>query len=218
MRKLLRMIQKYRNRLKEIIEMSFRTLEMKLANGGIISKNEASFQLELGYILKVFGQLYEFHPKEKFNLEMESYIKLKSTSIKSNGKNTRVDILLTFGTENEFATEAIELKFFKKKNHREPNNRYDIFKDISNLEAYKENGIDLNYLFLSTDHSHYVNQSEYSVNTKDFDIRKGSKYKSGQVLKYRTAKPYGPLITLKGNYEFDWSEPTNNIYFSKIEI
>jgi hypothetical protein len=34
------MIEKYRNRLKEIIEMSFRTLEMKLANGGIISKNE----------------------------------------------------------------------------------------------------------------------------------------------------------------------------------
>mgnify|MGYP006136858613 CR=1 FL=1 len=27
------MIEKYRNRLKEIIEMSFRTLELKLANG-----------------------------------------------------------------------------------------------------------------------------------------------------------------------------------------
>ncbi|WP_348743869.1 hypothetical protein [Tenacibaculum sp. 190524A05c] len=198
--------------------MSFRTLEMKLANGGIISKNEASFQLELGYILKVFGQLYEFHPNEKFNLEMENYIKLKSTSIKSNSKNARVDILVTFGTENEFAIGAIELKYFKKKNHREPNNRYDIFKDISNLEAYKENGIDLNYLFISTDHNHYVNQSEYSEDTKDFDIRKGSKYKSGQVLEYRTAKPYGPPIALKGNYEFNWSEPTENIYFTTIEI
>lgn len=212
------MIEKYRSRLREIIEMSFRTLEMKLANGGIISKNEASFQLELGYILKVFGQLYEFHPNEKFNLEMENYVKLKSHSIKSKSKNARVDILLTFGTENEFATGAIELKFFKKKNHREPNNRYDVFKDISNLEAYKENGIDLNYLFLSTDHSHYVNQSEYSADTKDFDIRKGSKYKSGQVLEYRTTKEYGPPITLNGNYEFDWSEPTDNIYFTKIVI
>ena len=28
------MIEKYRNRLKEIIEMSFQTLEMKLSNGG----------------------------------------------------------------------------------------------------------------------------------------------------------------------------------------
>ena len=74
---------------------------------------------------------------------MENYVKLKSTSVKSKSKNARVDILMTFGTENEYATGAIELKFFKKKNHREPNNRYDIFKDISNLEAYKENGIDI---------------------------------------------------------------------------
>ena len=212
------MIEKYRNRLKEIIEMSFRTLELKLANGGIISKNEASFQLELGYILKVFGQLYEFHPNEKFNLEMESYVDLKEKSIKSKSKKARVDILMTFGTEEESAKGAIELKFFKKKSHGEPNNRYDVFKDISNLEAYKENGIDLNYLFLSTDHSHYVNQSEYSADTKDFDIRKGSKYTSGQILEYRTAKPFGPPIILKGNYEFDWSEPTENIFFTKIEI
>lgn len=212
------MNEKYSNRLREIIEMSFRTLEMKIANGGIISKNEASFQLELSYILKVFGQLYEFHPSEKFNLQMENYVKLKTNSIKSKTKNARVDILMTFGTEDEFVTAAIELKFFKKRNHREPNNRYDIFKDISNLEAYKENGIDLNYLFISTDHSHYVNQPEYSIDTKDFDIRKGSRYKSGQVLEYRTAKPYGPPITLKGDYEFDWSEPTENIYFTKIEI
>ena len=37
------MSNKYIDRLKEIIEMSFRTLEMKIANGGVISKNEASF-------------------------------------------------------------------------------------------------------------------------------------------------------------------------------
>ena len=76
------MIDKFRNRLRKIIKMSFRTLEMKLANGGITSKNEASFQLKLGYILKIFGQLYEFHPNQKFNLEMESYVELKENSIK----------------------------------------------------------------------------------------------------------------------------------------
>lgn len=212
------MREKYRIRLKEIIEKSFQILEMKLVNGGIISKNEASFQLELSYILKVVGQLYEFHPNERFNLQMENYVKLKSNSIKSNSKNARVDIFMTFGTENIYVTGAIELKFFKKINHREPNNRYDVFKDIANLETYKENGIDLNYLFLSTDHSHYVNQAEYSAETKDFDIRNGSSYESGKVLKYQTAKPYGPPITLKGNYAFDWSEPSKNIYFTKIEI
>ena len=208
----------YLNRLKEITEMSFRTLEMKLANGGVISKNEASFQHELAYLLKVFGQLYEFNPKEKFHLEMESYLDLTTSSIKSGSNRARVDIFMSFGAEDDYVKGVVELKFFKKENHREPNNRYDIFKDLSNLESCKDNGIDLNYLFISTDHEHYVNQADYSPNTKDFDIRNGSTYTSGEVLEYKTEKPYGSPITLKGNYQFVWSEPVDGIYFCKIEV
>ncbi|MGC9375491.1 MAG: hypothetical protein ACP5DQ_10690 [Bacteroidales bacterium] len=212
------MKKNFKNRLIEIIETSFRLLEMKIANGGIISKNEASFQLELGYILKVVGQLYEFQPNEKFHLELENYIDLKTTSIKSKSKKARVDIYLEFGNENQKIKSAIELKFLKKQNHREPNNRYDIFKDISNLEAYKENGIDLCYFYISTDHSHYVNQEKYSIDTADFDFRDGAEYKKGKTLSYNTEKPYGDPIELKGNYEFKWTEPSDNIYFMKLEI
>lgn len=212
------MKENFKNRLIEIIKTSFRLLEMKIANGGIISKNEASFQLELGYILKVVGQLYEFQPNEKFHLELENYIDLKTTSIKSKSKKARVDIYLEFGNENQKIKSAIELKFLKKQNHREPNNRYDIFKDISNLEAYKENGIDLCYFYISTDHSHYVNQEKYSIDTADFDFRDGAKYKKGKILSYNTKKPYGDPIELKGNYEFKWTEPSDNIYFMKLEI
>ena len=106
----------------------------------------------------------------------------------------------------------------KKENHREPNNRYDIFKDISNLEAYKENGIDLCYFFISTDHSHYVNQKQYSIDTADFDFRDGVEYKKGTILNYNTTKPYGEPIKLKGNYNFKWTEPAENIYFMKLAI
>ena len=212
------MKENFKNRLNEIIETSFRLLEMKIANGGIISKNEASFQLELGYILKVVGQLYEFQPNEKFHLELESYIDLKKNSIKSKSKKARVDIYLEFGNDKNKIKGAIELKFLKKKNHREPNNRYDIFKDISNLEAYKENGIDLCYFYISTDHSHYVNQKTYSIDTVDFDFRDGAEYKKGTRLNYNTAKPYGDPIELKGDYKFKWTEPTENIYFMKLKI
>ena len=212
------MKENFENRLDEIIDTSFRLLEMKIANGGIISKNEASFQLELGYILKVVGQLYEFQPNEKFHLELENYIDLKTTSIKSKSKKARVDIYLEFGNENQKIKSAIELKFLKKENHREPNNRYDIFKDISNLEAYKENGIDLCYFYISTDHSHYVNQEKYSTDTADFDFRDGAEYKKGKSLSYNTAKPYGDPIELKGNYKFKWTKPTENIYFMKLKI
>ena len=196
------MNQNYYERLKRISETSFNLLEMKIANGGIIAKNEASFQLELSYILKVVGQLYEFHPNEKFHIELEKPMKLKNHSLKSNSQNARIDIYMEFGTDNEKVNSAIELKFLKKENHREPNNRYDIFKDLANLEDYKENETDICYFYISTDHSHYVNQSKYSERTKDFDFRDGKNYQKGKVLEYRTAKPYGNPIKLKGNYEF----------------
>ena len=208
----------FKNRLIEIIETSFRLLEMKLANGGIISKNEASFQLELGYILKVVGQLYEFQPNEKFHLELERYIDLEKNSIKSKSKKARVDIYFEFGNDEYKTKGAIELKFLKKKNHREPNNRYDIYKDISNLEAYKKNGIDICYFYISTDHSHYVNQKSYSADTADFDFRNDAEYKKGTFLYYNTEKPFGPPIKLNGNYKFEWTEPSENRYFMKLKI
>lgn len=207
----------FKDRLKQIIETSFDLLEMKIANGGIISKNEASFQLELGYILKVVGQLYEFHPNEKFHLELENTIELKTTSKKSKTEKARIDIYLEFGTESEKASSAIELKFLKKENHREPNNRYDIFKDLSNLEDYKFSGIDLCYFYISTDHPHYVNQEKYSENTSDFDFRNGSEYKAETVLEYKTDKPYGQPLTLRGSYKFIWKE-IENLYFMKVSV
>jgi len=208
---------KFKNRLKQIIDTSFDLLEMKIANGGIISKNEASFQLELGYILKVVGQLYEFHPSEKFHLELENTIKLNKKSRKSKSDKARIDIYLEFGTENEKVNSAIELKFLKKQNHREPNNRYDIFKDLANLEDYKENGIELCYFYISTDHSHYVNQKEYSENTSDFDFRNGTEYIANTKLVYKTEKPYGKPISLNGNYKFNW-KTIENLHFMKVEI
>ena len=212
------MKENFKNRLSEIIETSFRFLEMKIANGGITSQNEASFQLELGYILKVVGLLHEFQPDEKFHLEFEKYIDLEERSIKSKTKKARVDIYLEFGNKNQKTNGAIELKFLKKKNQREPNNRYDIFKDISNLEAYKENGIDLCYFYISTDHSHYVNKKKYSDDTADFDFRNGAEYSNEKVLNYKTDKPYGEPIKLKGNYKFTWKAPTKNFYFLKLKI
>lgn len=211
------MNQNFQDRLKKIIEVSFDLLEMKIANGGIIAKNEASFQLELSYILKVVGQLYEFHPKEKFHIELEKPIKLKNQTLKSNSKKPRIDIYMVFGTDNDKVNSAIELKFLKKENQREPNNRYDIFKDLAYLEDYKDNETDICYFYISTDHSHYVNQSKYSEKTKDFDFRDGINYISGKTLEYRTAKPYGNPITLKGNYEFNWST-INDLHFMRVQI
>lgn len=201
----------------EIVETAYRLLINKLAYGGIHAKNESSFQLELGYILKTLGQLYEFRAVDKFQLEFETYIQLSEQSIKSKSDRARIDLLINYRDDDNATKAAIELKFFKKENHREPNNRYDVFKDLSNLELYKENGIDLCYFFLSTDHSHYVSQESFSIDTADFDFRDGQAYKSGTLLQYRTEKPYGPDLKLNRDYKFKW-DTVNDLYFLKVKI
>lgn len=201
----------------EIIETAYRLLIHKLANGGLTSKNEPSFQLEFAYILKTLGTLYEFRPEDKFHLELESYITLTEKSIKSKSEKARVDLLIDYRDDKHSIKAAIELKFFKKANQREPNNRYDVFKDLSNLELYKQHGIDLCYFVLATDHPHYVSQDDYKKATADFDFRNGKEYKAGTTLSYRTAKPYGADLKLKQNYKFVWDN-VKELSFLKVKV
>lgn len=205
------------NLAEEVIETAYKLLTHKLAFGGLTARNESAFQLEFGHILKTLGQLYEFRLVDKFHLEFETYISLNENSIKSKTDRARVDLLIKYQDNDSLTKAAIELKFFKKENHREPNNRYDVFKDISNLELYKAHDIDLCYFILATDHSHYSHQDKYSVDTADFDFRHDSEYKSGQILQYKTAKPFGPDITLRQNYRFKWDR-INDLYFLKVKV
>ena len=205
------------NLTKEIIETAYHLLIRKLANGGLTAKNENAFQLEFGHILKTLGQLYEFRLSDKFHLEFETYIELTEKSIKSKSDRARVDILIKYQDDKTLTKAAIELKFYKKENHREPNNRYDVFKDLANLELYKQHNIDLCYFILATDHSHYVSQEIYSPDTSDFDFRNGKQYKAESILKYKTAKPYGKDISLKQDYSFMW-DTVKEYHFLKINI
>jgi hypothetical protein len=202
---------------EEIIETAYKLLTHKLAFGGLTARNESSFQLEFGHILKTLGQLYEFRLADKFHLEFETYISLNELSIKSKSDRARVDLLIKYKDDNNTTKAAIELKFFKKENHREPNNRYDVFKDISNLELYKSHDIDICYLILATDHPHYYNQKAYSEDTADFDFRNHKEYKAKTVLQYKTNKPYGPDISLNQNYSFAWDN-INDLYFLKLKV
>ncbi len=202
---------------EEIIETAYKLLTHKLAFGGLTARNESAFQLEFGYILKTLGQLYEFRIVDKFHLEFETYISLNGTSIKSKTDRARVDLLLKYQDNDSLTKAAIELKFFRKENHREPNNRYDVFKDISNLELYKSHDIDLCYFILATDHSHYYNQDNYSTDTADFDFRHNKEYKAGEVLQYKTAKPYDEDIVLKQDYIFKWDK-INDLNFLKVKV
>jgi hypothetical protein len=211
------MRQDFKKRMTEIVQTSFKLLEKKVQYGGVVFKNEASLQLELGYILKVVGQLYQFNSSEKFHLEMENSICLRNTII-GKSKKARIDIYMEIGNNIGKIKCAIELKYFKKANLREPNNRYDVFKDFLKLESYRIYGVDLCYFYIMTDHQHYVNHPRYSSDTCDFDFRHNTKYIAGTVLVYRTATPQGKPIKLKGDYNFKWNTLTQDLFTMKLKI
>lgn len=184
-------IEQMRNRsgeiiLDEVIQQAFKIFENKLANGGIVVQNEFAFQFELGTILKTLGGLYEFKLTDKFHLEYETTINLEKESSKSKSKKARIDLLIKYKLDENITKAAIELKYFRKKNQREPNNRYDAFSDIANLESYKSNNFELCYFFAITDHLHYVDKENYSADTSDFDLRHGKKYLANTTLSYKT--------------------------------
>lgn len=210
--------QIYIDRLKEIINLSYNCLIHKLGNGSLNTQNEASFQLEFSHILRTIGNLYEFNIDDKFYLELESYIQLKEISSKSKSHQARVDLIAIYQHKEITIRCAIELKFFKKENFRSPNNRYDVFQDLKNLELYKKNNLDFCYFILGTNNSHYVNQTRcYSNVSRDFDFRNGKKYQAGTILTYNSDNPYGDPISLDNDYAFNWNT-INNLYFLKVEV
>jgi hypothetical protein len=207
------------NVLEEIIKLGLKVLKNKISGGLIDFNNEASMQMQFGIILNTIGKLFESKQSDIFNIELESNFYINSNFDKSNSNKSKIDITMCFGDKSAYSTAAIELKYFKKSNHREPNNRYDVFLDISNLEKYKEEYFDISYLLVLTDHEHYVNQNEYSNDTKDFDFRHNKQYKSKTQLEYRTEKPYGPPLTLRGDYYFKWENlilENNKILYALI--
>jgi len=210
----------YRDRLTEIVEFAYVRLREKINGGRIRVENEASLQLHLSSLLKSIGELYESSKNEVFSIELEKPVILSDGHFNKSGtRKAKIDVWIAF--ENlETKTKhscAIELKYFKQANHREPNNRYDVFSDIQNLEAYGDFS-DLCFLIVATDHHHYINQNNYSPDTADFDFRHGKSYKSGTALTYNTNKPYGSPISLSNSYSFAWDEFSGGIHFLKLPV
>lgn len=210
----------HEERIRQIVEISYERLCRKMTGKRIKVENEASLQLHFSSILKTLGELYEETPDQRFNIELEKNVSLPDSEfVKSGTENAKVDIWLALedAQGGERYACAIELKFFKRENQREPNNRYDVFKDLHKLERYGD-FVDTGFLLVATDHPHYINQREYSDNTSDFDFRHGSKYQAGTKLVYRTPRPYGLPIRLSNDYSFCWRLDESGLNFLFVPV
>lgn len=198
-------------RLRNIVNLAVPTLFRQISGGRIRCASEATLQLHLGRILSNAADLEIISERETFSIELEK--PLRNTG----GKRGRIDVW--FRLLDDEAREwrcAIELKFFKRENHREPNNRYDVFKDIARLEQCADI-TDIGFMLIATDHRHYVDQSIYSTDTSDFDFRHETQYSGGQTMTYKTGG-YGQPITLDGTYAFNWSDLNSSLPYLLIEI
>jgi len=184
-------------------------LTTQLACGRLSLTSEASIQLHLGMILHQIGNTYCFSKSESFHVELEVPFTSATLLMKSKTKKALIDLVVTFQDlqhPEQTVKAAIELKHYQAKNQREPNNRYDAFMDLKNLEAYVDaKQADIGAFILITDHIHYIIKPK-SSQTNDFDLSHGATYKYGTVLSYRTDKPYGDPILLKRDYCFEWNE------------
>jgi len=207
-------------RINQIVEVAYDRLCGKVTGQRIKVANEASLQLQFASILKTLGELYEESQNELFSIELEKNVTLEGGEfVKSGTEKAKIDIWFSLEdiSSQEKHSCAIELKYFKKANHREPNNRYDVFKDLHNLERYG-NFVDTGFLLVATDHSHYINKAEYSDDTKDFDFREGASYQAGTELVYRTPNPYGPPIKLRNSYGFQWQAVESGLSFLFVRV
>ncbi|WP_085728522.1 hypothetical protein [Pseudomonas sp. R37(2017)] len=208
------------NRLVRVFDLAYECLRQKINSGRIKIENEASLQLQFASILKSVGELFEVEQGEHFSIELEKPFSLEGQLFgKSGSEKAKIDIYFYYTNAATKIRQscAVELKFFKKKNQREPNNRYDVFADLHNLEQYGPIS-DLCFMVVATDHSHYVSWPEYSKDTEDFDFRDGRTYTSGTVVTYRTTKPYGKPITLYGSYDFNWDKVSQGFHFLRIPV
>lgn len=186
---------------EEIIEKAYAQLKTKIGACGICEQSKKTLQAELESILIDLGNRFEFRSEDEFPLTL-GYSK------------HRVDILIHYNSIRA----AIKVEIFKKGNVHQSIYRYDVFKNLLNLENDKANGTDLCYFMLVTDDTHYVDpEKEIALNTGDFDFRDGVKYVANTRLVYRTDVPYGPPICLKQSYIFKWDK-INQLNFLKVKV
>jgi hypothetical protein len=197
------------DRLRNIVHVAVPMLFAQIQGGRIVCESEATLQLHLGRIVASVADLLIVSPRETFSIELEKPLRT--------GRG-RIDIWFRLMVDDGTSWRcAMELKFYKKASQKEPNNRYDVFKDIHRLER-SDDVADLGFMLVATDHPHYIEKSAYAPDTSDFDFRDEMTYSAGTIMTYRTAKPHGPPIALLNNYHFKWTADIAKFRYLLLEV
>jgi hypothetical protein len=185
-------IQSAKERLLEIVNLSYKIFQAKVVNGTIGDfENEASMQLQLGVIMNEVGLLYEWAIDDEFTIRFEKKLNLPSATSKTPNGHARCDIYVGFKTRKDEYHIGIELKYLpKSKDEATTDNRLAILEDIQNLEHYQQIGyIDTGFEIVYTTNHNYANSDTIScINIGDkAKVKEGkSSYKKVELAKEYT--------------------------------
>ena len=200
-----------KNRLSDIIDISYKILCNKISAGSINVYNEASLQLQFSVILKTIGHLYEFEKYDIFEIELEKKINLKEKTWKSNNKKARCDIWISLSNSktNKSESAAIELKYFRKsQGETTTDNRFSLLCDLENLEHYQNISNNIHCYSIT-----YTNNPNYSKSNSTSYINIGNECScSGKIISNKKE------VNLENNYIFSWDIYINEYYFLKIKL
>lgn len=188
----------------------------QLNRGELGETNEATVQHHLALSLHLLAREQGL----PFSIIMERRIQRANGGVfpKKQRNTAEIDVFFIVGEDQTRC--AIELKLFKRINQREPNNRYDSYADLANLEIYLEDHCDLGFFVLLTDHPHYYDPEfgPHRPGTADFSLREGHVYQAQRELAYQTDTPYGPPLSLSHDYTFKWQNKDNDWRLLMLKI
>ena len=214
----------YEERLAKIIQLSYDLLCGKIVGCDVEVNNEASLQHQLSLILKHIGQQFLFAKEDRFEVELEKDIPIKSATNKSPNQKPRCDIWLTMrdiNNEDSIAEAAIEIKFFKynKGTEATTDNRYALLFDIENLEQYKKEHERplLCYEVLYTNNPNYTKEDTNSeIKLAPFITQSAQR----TVAKKKNGVVYSKhqKVDLDYMYVANWDNYDSKHYFLKIDL
>lgn len=201
----------FKSRLTEIVETAYKLLGNKIANGNINVSNEASMQMHLGMILKTLGELYEYSLEERIIVSLETLQEVTTTKTPNGKARCDIEITLRNIKNNTQCTAYIELKYLKKSpTAAVTDERFSVWTDVENLEAYIANSENLGFAIVLTDD---CNHTKNKPGNK-FCIGSGASMTAG-------AHPYtqNREVTIKNTYSLQWwGVNEDTIHLLKINI
>lgn len=227
----------YKERLRDIVYLSFSMLRQKIAGKEISATNEASLQHQFSVILKQVGELYLFASQDRLDIELERDIELNEPTNKSPKKSARCDIWLTMRSSDgaSSSSAAIEIKYFKRGNFKKgveatTDNRFALLFDLENLEEYRRTLEDDNllcYEVVYTNNPNYANEKSTKSNADEYMVKLAPtiQQKANRTIQRRTNTrgviTINQVVDLDHEYKADWisyDQGDNTVLFLLVDL